>query len=746
VLGIVLVGSVLSVGGATLMKPVYDAQATVIVTRGSVRDAAGRSTGPIRAQDLIGNESWLELLRSYTVIDPVVNELQLFLSVKPDSDWPRFAGMQVAPDARGGRYTLVLDSVSRRWRLSERTRGDLGSEAFGDSVGRAEGFRWRPTEVAAKGGDTLHFAVTPPRDVAADLLKRHRVERQLTSDFLTLGITESNPKLAADIVNRWTNSFVTAAADLTRRNLSDFTLALREQLDVAARNLRNAEIALESFRVSTITLPSENAPVAGGVEATRNPVFQAYFAQKIEYDALRRDREALERIIGESVDNPSAYESLLSVPGVLSSAEPLRAALTEVVAKESELRTARRTYTEDHPVVRELMERITELRSRTLPQMASQSLDQLRRREAELSRRIAGAATEMREIPTRTIEELRLRREVEVSSTLYTQLQQRYEEARLADAGTVANVRLVDPALVPRSARAGRSAKLAGVGILASIFLAIFIAWGRDRIDRRFRYPEQAPEDLGLTVIGAVPHLSSKARGTEQLIQQQQLVESFRSLALQVRRSAPAGEPIVITILSGEPGDGKSLIACNLATTLAGAGVRTLLVDADIRRGRLFATFGVPQAPGLVELLEHSELQLAEVERETGTKNLTLLTSGATRSTSPELLTGERLTEVLDVARSRFDCIVLDSAPLGAGVDAYALTAAAGTALVVVRVGKTDRRLLDARLVLLDRLPVRVLGAVLNGINVDRDRAYASYTYLPEYAVTPSLPSGAAAS
>jgi polysaccharide biosynthesis transport protein len=736
-------GTLASLGAAALMKPVYDAQSTVIISRGSVRDAAGRSTGPIRAQDLIGNESWLELLRSFTVLEPVVLDLQLFLVVKPEADWPRFAGMGVKSTALGGQYTLQVDTSGKTWTLTEKARGMVDSGAVGDSVGRREGMTWQLSDAVVTPGGTLRFSVIPPREAADELLKRHRVERQLTSDFLTLGLTDGNPEMAAKIVNRWTSSFVTAAGDLTRRNLSEFTLALREQLDVAAAHLKQSEIALENFRVTTITLPSENAPVAGGVEATRNPVFQAYFAQKVEYDALRRDREALERIVADAAENRGDYEALLSVPGVLSNAELLRNAVTDLVAREGELRQLRRTLTDENPQVRDMRDRITDLRQRSLPQLAAQSLVQLRRRETELARRIAGAATEMREIPTRTIEELRLRREVEVASALYTQLQQRFEEARLADAGSVANVRMVDPALVPRRPRSGRSAKLAGVGVIASLALAVLVAWARDRLDRRFRYPEQAVDDLGLAIVGAVPALSARRKGLQALVEQQQLIESFRSLALQVRGAVTPGTPFVVAILSGDAGDGKSLVASNLATTLASSGQRTLLLDADIRRGRLHDTYGVPLAPGLVDVLRTPSMSLADVVTATGTANLDLVTGGTRASGTPELLTGHRLADVLNEARAGYQCVVVDCAPLGAGVDAYAVAAAAGIALVIVRVGRTDRRLLDARLVSLDRLPVHVLGAVINGIDAERDPAYASYAYLQEYASTePQLRSG----
>ena len=110
---------------------------------------------------------------------------------------------------------------------------------------------------------------------------------------------------------------------------------------------------------------------------------------------------------------------------------------------------------------------------------------------------------------------------------------------------------------------------------------------------------------------------------------------------------------------------------------------------------------------------------------------LTLIASGTRRHRGPELLTSARLPALLTMVRSKFDVIIIDSAPLAAGVDAYALSVATRNLLLVMRTGHTDRRVAKAKLKLMKRLPVRIIGAVVNAVSAAD--VYAEYSYLYGY-------------
>jgi capsular exopolysaccharide synthesis family protein len=161
--------------------------------------------------------------------------------------------------------------------------------------------------------------------------------------------------------------------------------------------------------------------------------------------------------------------------------------------------------------------------------------------------------------------------------------------------------------------------------------------------------------------------------------------------------------------------DGKSLVSSNLALAFASAGHLTLLIDGDVRCGALHGTFDVAVTPGLVEYLGNSA-DVETVVKATSSENLFLLPRGTRGNRAPELLVSEKMSALLQAARQKFDVVIIDSPPLVAGVDAYALGAASGSILVVLRPGVSDRKLAAAKLGVMDRLPIRVLGVVINGV------------------------------
>jgi len=170
----------------------------------------------------------------------------------------------------------------------------------------------------------------------------------------------------------------------------------------------------------------------------------------------------------------------------------------------------------------------------------------------------------------------------------------------------------------------------------------------------------------------------------------------------------------------------------------ASAGNRTLVVDGDVRCGTQHSTFDVAVTPGLVDYL-HEQVELESIVRSTASENLFLIPRGTRRKRAPELLVSERMTALLDAMRPQFDVIIIDSPPLVAGIDAYALGAAAGSMVIVLRPAVTDRKLAAAKLEILDRLPIRILGAVINAVPDGGAYRYynADYSYKDQSAPDP---------
>jgi capsular exopolysaccharide synthesis family protein len=290
------------------------------------------------------------------------------------------------------------------------------------------------------------------------------------------------------------------------------------------------------------------------------------------------------------------------------------------------------------------------------------------------------------------------------------------------------------------------------MGVAGGLGLGVGLAILLDRLDKRFRYPEQVSHDLGLSILGAVPAVP-KPRGGRPVDSEEmaQVVEAFRSIRLNLAHSFEPGAPICITISSPSPGDGKSLISSNLALSFAEAGYRTLLVDGDTRRGNLHRTFGSDRRPGLLDYLSATDLPLEGTFRQTSHKNLTLIPCGVRLQHGPELLGSARMAETVSRLKSQFEVVLIDSPPLGAGIDPFVLGTHSGNIMIVLRSGETDREMAEVKLRILDRLPVRTLGAVLNHIDAGAGvYKYYSYSYgyaaedegLPKPAADNQLPKG----
>jgi capsular exopolysaccharide synthesis family protein len=325
--------------------------------------------------------------------------------------------------------------------------------------------------------------------------------------------------------------------------------------------------------------------------------------------------------------------------------------------------------------------------------------------------------------------EARLTRDLTIANQLYTSLEQRYSEAKLADASAIPDVRILDPAVVPDKPLQDRVPVVILGGVIGGFALAIGLALMLDHFDRRLRYPDQVTRDMGLAILGAVPRVKSNGsslRGEDAA----QVVESLRSIRLNLVHAYGSAGPLVTTITSPGSGDGKSFLASNLALAFADAGHRTLLIDGDIRRGTLHRVLNAQRKPGLIDYLS-GQATKEQVVQTTRMTSVDFIGCGTRKAGGPELLASPAMSQLLIGMRSLYSVIIMDSAPLGAGVDPLLLGSLTGSLLLVLRTGVTDRELASAKLGDLNRLPIRVLGAVLN--DVKPQGMYKYYSYLPGY-------------
>ncbi len=393
-------------GASRLIKPLYRARATVWINKQA--EAPGTQLQP-GAQ--FGTEAWVDLIRSYTVIDRAVSERHLSFSVQPfDSALTAsFAGFD--EHFTPGSFTITIDSTGKSYILTGKAGTVVERGPVGGPVGAKLGYLWTPPVGSLPAGKTIAFSVLSPRQAALDLLDRLRVTIDATGTFLHAELTGNNPARTAETLNAIVENFVRVAVSLKSAGLADRTQILDRQMKSAQGDLTAAESALEQFRLQSIMRPGARAGTqpqgAPGEPGSTDPAAAAYFTTQAAMNAAVRDSRTIRRVLAAAVDSGLAVEALETVPAVVASSE-LSGALKELTTKRAELRALELKYTDSHPLVIKARTDLMTMERVEIPALANRVVSVLATREAELSASVASTAKDLRDTPG-PVRSLRLR-------------------------------------------------------------------------------------------------------------------------------------------------------------------------------------------------------------------------------------------------------------------------------------------------------------------------------------------------
>lgn len=736
IMAVALAGIAATAGATRFMHPKYVAEATIWVeVPGKFGDQA---SGPVQPGELLVSTGWLDLLQSFTVMDAVVRTERMYLDYAPQ-DAAVFTDFHVAPRFHAGEYTLRVSPTGRAYTLISAEGAWTEQGTPGDSIGRKVGFMWAPPARALRAGREIRFTLSAPRDAAKKLNDGLNAAMPKNGNFIRLSLSGEDPPRIASEVNAVADRFVSAAAEIKAAKMTEVARILGNQVQVAEGNLRDAEGALQDFNIQNATKPSGAlVPVDPGTDRqqrSNNTVSTAtdgaisnYFNTKIMREQLLRDGEAIQRALTAGPDGGPAVDALAVIGAVQQSPE-MKAALEELTRQRAQLQALRLQFTDDYSAVKKQKADIAVLEHQTLPRVAAALLSALQLRGAVMDTVMAGAGGELRAIPPRVIEQARLQRRVTVAEELYNNIQRRYEEARLAAATAIPDIRVLDRATVPREPDNDPRIKVVLLGVIGSLGLAVLLAFMLDRFDRHVRYPEEVTFHMGLPILGVLPQIRLQG-GAVESEELSQILESLRTIRLNVLHAYGSAGPIMLTVSSPGSGEGKSFVVSNLALAFADQGFRTLVIDGDIRRGTIHHLLKLERKPGLTDFLDGTATE-GDVIRRTSHERLDCLTSGTRMRNGPELLGSAAMRQLVLRLRSLYDIVLIDSPPLAAGVDPFVLATVAGHLLLVMRTGRTERAVAHAHLENLTRVSTRVLGVVLNGIS--EHSVYRYYRYLPGY-------------
>ena len=461
--GCVVVGVAAGFVTTRFVAPEYEVHGTIWITLDERHQTPGQ---PIQADQLLNSSTWEQLFTSLRVTDSVVLKRRLYLHTPPVGS-ALFVGFDVGSTYRSGTYELAVNPAGAQYTLSmvgpPLTVSERGQ--FGDSIGRQLGFRWRPSPAALRQAGTVRFSVDPIPQASQSLVDHSTAALPDQSQFMRVSLTSDHGYDAAANLNDWMTQFVAVAADLKRRKVVEVTSILGTQLQYAAARLNAAEHALEVYETGNAELVARGqpdvtsgglgtAPLASAVGPGANPMVANYFTNQIQRDNLRRDIARAQSILNAQGTPQFNPEDLLSVPSLTTNADKLSSDIKAYGLKQDSLRELRLKYTDEYKPVRDLQAAVSALQMQQIPREAQQALARLQTSEQAVSQQVATQSHDITQLPRAQVEQQRLHHEVDQAWGLYSQLQNRYEEARLASESAIPDVQVLDQPVMPPTCRA----------------------------------------------------------------------------------------------------------------------------------------------------------------------------------------------------------------------------------------------------------------------------------------------------
>ncbi len=353
------------------------------------------------------------------------------------------------------------------------------------------------------------------------------------------------------------------------------------------------------------------------------------------------------------------------------------------------------------------------------------------RQEAVLSATVSAAQSEMSSLRDKSPEYQTLKRDADTSNELAQTLAKRGKEAGVESAINDTTVRMMEPAEVPRvPVFPDRKGNLQ-IALLAGLAMGILLVSIKERLDTTLKTPDDIRDALGIPFLGFVPDLSTlsgvSAKNSLSALRHptSPLSESYRVIRTNVMAAAGTIKARVLLVTSIHPGEGKSTTALNLAAAIAQTGATAVLVDSDLRRPTVHSNLNLSRSPGLRDLLSRS-VPHREVVRPGPIPGLFALTSGTTPDNPAELMGCEEMRTLLRDLAGAYDWVIVDAPPVGGMADALIIGGVVDGIVLVVEGDRTTRAVAADGVAQLTSVGGRLVGAILNRVDVKRNAYYLS--------------------
>ncbi|GAB4052649.1 GumC family protein [Spirosoma litoris] len=706
-------------------QPIYLSQSSLLIKdekKGLDSDNILKDLEIFAPKKIVENE--IEVFKSHTLMNQVVRELGLDVTYYHDTPYGRREIFQQAPirliieQPTSALYQKKPFTVQFIDANSIKVDGKLYflNTSIQTPMGR---LRFFPRQAVSATTKPLLIQVSPRNQTANNFLRVLKAEpTSKASTVIMLSIETGVPDKGEAILNRLIDLY-TKASVLDKNRVASNTLNfIDDRLQLVSGELQTVEKGVENYK-SSEGITDLGIQAKGFLESAQQ--------NDTELNQVTIQLNALDDIQQYVNSQPSNRSG---TPATIGLNDPTLLGLVEMFMKlEAQRDQLLRTTSEQNPLLQTVTSQLRTVKSNISENIGTmrEILSGTRQQYLANNRKIESV---IKTIPAKERILLNITRQQAIKNDLYTYLLRKREETAVSYASAISDSRVIDAALTdekpikPNQPLFYLLFALAGLA-LPAVFLAVY-----DLANNRVMHRSDVEEGTHVPILGEI----IKKKQTEAVVVANRsntvIAEQIRMLRtnLNYLRSNQDSSQVLLFTSSIE-GEGKSFISLNLGASLALVGMRTVILEMDLRKPRLRQQLNLPDAPGLSEYLS-GETTLAQVVSALPDKpNYFIITSGALPPNPSEILAGARLQQLILELRKHFDYILIDAPPVGLVTDAQLIANHADATLYIVRHDVTPKNCLKMLESLYREKRFNKLNVILNAVQNDASSYYSYGSY-----------------
>jgi len=681
--------------------PIYEAKTRIIIEKENPKVVSFQEVMAVDASGLDYYQTQYKLIESRTVASEVIKRLQL----EQNKDF----------NPRSG--DTVLSAIREAIMAPLYYLGDL--------MYAKDPKKDQPDDARAYSPLTTKF------------INMIKVSPIRNSRLVDISVEFKDPVMATRMANTLAKSYIALNLETKLKATQDAVSWLNSRIDEERKKVDAAEQTLLRYKEQQgiITDFSSN------VETITAQKLAELNKQVVESEAKRVEAETRYRQASQNRD------TLDSIPEVLSNSliNDIKKQEVELFKRRSELA---KKYGRNHPQMIAMQKELDTLNASKAQEIKrvisslSNEYKVAQAREQSLKSSLGRQKGESLTMNQKAIDYNVLKREAESTREMYDLLIKRFKETSLTEDIKTGNIRVVDVAEVLKTPVKPKKALNILLALVVGLSLGIGMAFFLEYLDNTIKIPEDITDLLKIPYLGPVPAMATETAPDVEKKPMEDLVthlapkstasEAYRGIRTGLLLSSADQPPQVILVCSAGPSEGKTITAANIAITMAQAGSKTLLLDCDMRRPKLHRLFGIERSIGGVSNILVGSASMDDTIVHTRIKDVDLIPSGPIPPNPSEILGSHHMKQLIEQARIRYERIIIDSPPITAVTDAVILSSFVDGVVVVIRAGDTHRQFIRNGLAQLRAVNARILGAVLNAVEMGRD-SYYYYQYYYYY-------------